>query len=206
MNPINFQGKTYKNWKDYFLDKFSDKELFKVELFDLDDKFLENYRVTTNKEDSETEIIYQIHIDGIKYVELFDVHFNNPKSPKLTAENKSNNYGFDGQGSTFNEKNLIELDDWIEIPISKGWTEKTTYYDGQEVKTECIWTQDNKSEVIPIDQKYLDNYGCLLFPIVPFKIILTNRKLKRNIEKVTTVENVIEPMIKYKSTYRQHRL
>ena len=41
------------------------------------------------EEDSETEIIYQMHIDRIKYVELFDVHFNNPKSPRLTNENKS---------------------------------------------------------------------------------------------------------------------
>mgnify|MGYP001178210827 CR=1 FL=1 len=196
MNPITFKGRTYKNWKDYFLDKFSDKELFKVEPFDLDDRFLESYRVTTNQEDNETEIIYQMHIDGIKYVELFDVHFNNPKSPKLTDENNANNYGFDGRGSTFNEKHLKDLDDWIEIPISKGWIEKTTYYDGKEIKTECIWIQDNKSQVIPIGQKYLDKYGCLLFLIVPLKIFLTDRKLKRNAEKVTVVENVIEPMIK----------
>jgi hypothetical protein len=196
MNPINFQGKTYRNWKDYFLDKFSNKELFKIEQFDLDDKFLESYRVTTNNEDNETEIIYQMHIDGIKYVELFDVHFNNPKSPKLTDENKSNDYGFDGRGSTFNKKHLSELDDWIEIPISKGWTEKTTYYDGKEMKTECIWIQDNESVAIAVDQKYLDNYGCLLMPIVPFKIILTNRKLKRNTDKVKVVENVVEPMKK----------
>lgn len=121
MKPIQFQGKTYNNWKDYFLDKFSDNELFKVEQFDMDDKFLESYRVTSNKGKSKTEIIYQMHIDGIKYVELFDVHFNNPKSPKLTEENKSNNYGFDGQGSTFSEKHLKDLDDWIEIPISKRW-------------------------------------------------------------------------------------
>lgn len=196
MKPIQFQGKTYNNWKDYFLDKFSDNELFKVEQFDMDDKFLESYRVTSNKGKSKTEIIYQMHIDGIKYVELFDVHFNNPKSPKLTEENKSNNYGFDGQGSTFSEKHLKDLNNWIEIPISKGWLEKTTYYDGKEIKTECIWTQDNKLEVIPIDQKYLANYGCLLFPIVPLKIFLTNRKLKRNEEKVTVLENTIEPMIK----------
>jgi hypothetical protein len=195
MNQINFQGKIYKNWKDYFLDKFSNKELFKVEQFDLDNRFLESYRVTTNNEDSETEIIYQIHIDGIKYVELFDVHFNNPKSPNLTKENKLNNYGFDGLESTFNEKHLKDLDDWIEIPISKGWIEKTTYYDGKEIKTECIWIQNNKSEVIPIDQKYLDNYGCLLFPIVPLKIFLIDIKLKRNVDKVTLVENHIEPMI-----------
>ncbi len=196
MKPIQFQGNTYNNWKDYFLDKFSDKELFKVEQFDLDDKFLESYRVTTKQEDSETEIIYQMLIEGIKYVELFVVHFNNPMSPKLTDNNRSNNYGFDGQGSIFNEKHLKHLDDWIEIPISKGWIEKTTYYDGKEIKTECIWTKNNKPQIVPIDQKYLDNYGCLLFPVVPLKIFLTNRKLKRNADKVTVVENVIKPMIK----------
>ena len=196
MNPIEFKGKTYYNWKDYFLDKFSDKELFDVEQFDLDNSFLESYRVTSKSGESKTGIIFQMHIDGIKYVEIFDVHFNNPKSPKLENENKSNGYGFDGQGSTFNEKHLKEIDDWIEIPVSKGWTETTTYYDGEELKTECIWIQENKSEIIPIDQKYLDNYGCLLFPIIPLKIFLTNRKLKRNPDKVKIAENVIEPMTK----------
>jgi len=196
MNPIEFKGKTYNNWKDYFLDKFSDNDLFDIKQFDVDDSFLESFRVTANSGESQTEIIYQMHIDGIKYVELFDVHFNNPMSPKLENKNKSNDYGFDGQGSTFNEKHLKEIDDWIEIPISKGWTETTTHFDGKEIKTECTWIQNNKSTIIPIDQKHLDNYGCFLFPIVPVKIFLTNRNLKKKHDKVKLVEHLIEPMVK----------
>ena len=195
MNPIEFKGKTYNNWKDYFLDKFSDNELFEVEQFDLDNGFLESYRITTQFGEKETEIVFQMLIDEIKYVELFDIHFNNPKSPKLTIANKKD-YGFDGEGSTFNEINLKEIDDWIEIPISKGWIEATTYFNDKEIKTECTWTQNEKSETIEIDQKYLENYGCLLFPIVLVKIFLTDMKLKRNPNKVKVIKNVIEPMIK----------
>lgn len=195
MNPIEFKGKIYNNWKDYFIDKFSDNELFEVEQFDLAEGFLESYRITSKFGESETEIIFQMHIDGIKYVELFDIHFNNPKSPKLTNANK-NDFGFDGQGSTFSEKNLKEIDDWIEIPISKGWTETTICFNDKEIKTECTWTQNNKSITIPIDQKYLENYGCLLFPIIPIKVFLTNIKLKKNSDKVKITKNIIEPILK----------
>ncbi|MDV7187932.1 hypothetical protein R3X25_11625 [Lutibacter sp. TH_r2] len=194
MKPIEFKGKTYNNWKDYFLDKFADKEIFEVEQLNLDDNFLESYRVTSKLGESETEIIFQMHIDRFKYLELFDVYFNNPKSPKLENDNESN-YGFDGQGSTFNVKHLKEIDEWIDIPVSKGWIETTTYFDEKEIKTECTWIQDNKSIICPIDQKYLDNYGCFLFPIIPLKIFLTDIKLKKNPGRVKVVENVVEPMV-----------
>lgn len=195
MNSIEFQGKTYCNWKDYFLDKFSNKDLFIVEQLDLDKIFLESYRVTSKNGECETEIIYQMHIDEIKYIELYDVHFNNPNSPKHTNENKSNQYGFDGQGSTFNEINLINLDEWIEIPLSKGWIEATTFFEGKEIKTECTWTQNNKSVTIPITQEYLEKYGCLLFPIIPLIVFLTNRKLRKNPTKVKVDKKVIPPMV-----------
>jgi hypothetical protein len=189
------QYKKYTNWKEYFNEKFSDTKNFSIEQFDINDENLENYRVTSNDENCDTEIIIRLFKNKKSYLEIFDAYFNNPVSPKLTEDNKSNEFGFDGQGSTFNETNFIDLDDWLNIPIYKGWIERTTFYEDREIKTDCIWNQEDKTEVIPIKQNYLDNIGCLLFFLKPFKIRMMNRKLKLNPDKVRFIENKISPMI-----------
>ncbi len=193
MKSVNLNGKEVGNWKEYLTYKFPNSE-FTVERIDEDDKFLESYRITRTDNASETEIIFRIHIDGIDYVELFDVHFNHPKSPELTNENKNNDYGFDGQGSTFSQKHVEELEDWLAIPIERGWTERTTYINNKKIKTECIWLQRGKENAIPIKQDYLNNYGCLMAPIIPLKTFLIARKIRQHPEQVKIQEETIEPM------------
>ncbi|WP_436516113.1 hypothetical protein [Ekhidna sp. To15] len=122
MKPVYLNKTEITNWKDYLEQKFMVDPTFKVDQIDKDDKFLESYRITIADESSDTEIIFRTHIDGIKYVELFDVHFNNSESPELSNGNKNNAYGFDGQGSTFNQKHINELEDWLAIPIERGWS------------------------------------------------------------------------------------
>lgn len=194
MKTVEFNGKTFANWKDYFFDKFSDREKYEIEHFDKGNKHIENYRVTLKYLTSKTEIIFQIFTEKIPYVEIFDVHFNHPDSPVLTSENKSNNYGFDGLGSAFNYENLADLDDWINIPLYRGWTEKTTYFKGKPNRTDAIWFQAGKTREIPLTQNYLKKYGCLMFPIVPFIILWNSKQLQWNKDKITTDVKVIPPM------------
>jgi hypothetical protein len=195
MDTLTLNNISYNNWKEYIFNKFGDKSTFIIEQIEKENKSFDIYRVTLINEKSQTEIIVQIFLDT-NYTELHDVQFNNPNSPRLTESNKSNDYGFDGLGSTFNQKNLEDLDDWINIPICHGWTEKTIYYQNKELKTNCYWIHHGQTVEIPIKQNYLENLGCLFFPIIPLKIYLTDLKLKRNNDKVRVEEKVIEPMIK----------
>lgn len=181
------------NWKEYLLNKFSDEKKFKIEQFDREHISFEKFRVTSKDHHCETEIVFQIFKDT-DFSEVFDVHFNNPNSPALTDSNINDKYGFDGINSTFNKENEDNMNDLLDIPLRHGWTERTFFYDGKEIKTECIWKRDGNLLTIPIKQNYLDNIGCLLFPLAYLKIVLTNHKLK-NKTKAKQVDQVIKPML-----------
>jgi hypothetical protein len=196
MKPPTLQYEKYMNWKEYFKDKFSNTKYFSIEQFDKNDENLEKYRVTSIDKNCQAEIIVSFFKKDESYFEIFDIHFNNPNSPKLTEDNKLNEYGFDGKGTTFSQKNLRAIDDWINIPVFKGWIEQTIFYDDQEIKSDCIWIQDNKEEVIPIRQNYLDNSGCLLFFLIPIKITIMNRKLKSNPNKIKIKKTELIPMVR----------
>jgi hypothetical protein len=168
MESAFYSNQKLANWKEYFQLKFLNNPSFKVDVIEED--IIEGYRITSAYDTSQTEILFKIFSDNGQYQELFDVHFNNPDSPDLASENSKNTSGFDGQGSTFNQKNLNDLDDWITIPINKGWIERTTYLDNKKIKTDCVWVQNGDEVIIPIKSHYLDGYGCLMIPIVPIKI------------------------------------
>ncbi len=192
MSAVIFNGQKFENWMDYFHYKFGNENIFSIELFDKEIIRLISYRITLKDKKCKTEIIFIL----FHYLEIFDVYFNHPDSPKLRRNNQANKYGFDGVGSAFNLKNVKDVDEWINIPLYHGWIERTTLYDSQKHKTDCVWQQGDKVIACPIEQNYLDDYGCLLFPIIPIVISIWDFKLKRNKEKITVKENIIEPMIK----------
>ena len=191
---IELNDIVYENWKDYLVKKFQNDETYNVEEFDKENDYIESYKITLQNKTSETEIIFQIFKKEIPYVEIHDVVFNNPKSPKLTEDNLKNIYGFDGVGSVFNKENLENIEDWLNIPLKYGWKEKTIYFNGRELKTNAIWKQNGKIHEIPIRQNYLDKFGCLTFPLVPFIIFWNSQKLKIFPKKIDTKIIEIKPM------------
>ncbi len=183
-----------KNWKEYLFKKFSDSGIFQVDLVDNEDEFIETYSIKRKDSHSNTEIIFEI-FKSDNYTELFNITFYNPDSPIHNEENKLDIHGFDGQGSTFNDESIEHHDDWLNIPLIHGWTEKTTFYKDSPVKTELIWIQNGKTVEIPLKQNYLDNLGCLFFPFVPIVIWWTHLKLKMNKDEVKIDQRIIKPMI-----------
>lgn len=180
------------NWKDYLFEKFTDSD-FVVE--HLDDKYdiIERYSIKRKNSSITTEIVFEI-FKSDNYKDLFNVLFYNPDSPIWNESNNEDMYGFDGQGSTFNNENVIHLNDWLLIPLKHGWTEKTTYYADKPIKTDLIWIKNGKLIEIPIKQNYLEKFGCLTLPLIPFVIWWTNWKLKQKPTKVRIDERVIAPM------------
>lgn len=181
------------NWKEYLFDRFPDSD-FAVEHIDNRNDIIESYSIKRKNSDSKTEIVFEI-FKSDNYKELINVLFYNPNSPMLNESNNEDKYGFDGQGSSFNNENLIHLNDWLLIPLKYGWTEKTTYYADRPIKTDLIWIQRGKMTEIPLKQNYLDKFGCLAFPIIPFVTWWTNWKLKHKTKNVRVDERVISPMI-----------
>jgi hypothetical protein len=180
------------NWKEYLFDKFPGSD-FLVKQNDKGNDFIESYSIKRKNSTSQTEIVFQIFKTD-DYKELFNVLFCNPDSPMLSESNDQDKYGFDGQGSTFDKENLVHLDDWLQMPLVHGWTEKTTYYRDRPIKTDLIWIQGGQLTEIPLKQNYLDKFGCLTFPIIPFVTWWTNWKLKHWAENVRIEERKIGAM------------
>ena len=190
---LTFNNKTFNNWKEYIDEKFADKSLFVVEQFDKDNEHIISYRIKSTDHNCKTEIIVKLFIEK-DFSEVFDIHFNHPDSPFWTEENNKNNYGWDGQGGSFTLEDLIDADEWIDIPLFYGWTETTFYFDNIEIKTEAEW-YPQKNKPIPITQNYLSRYGCLTFPIVPFVIWYKSWLWKRHPERMKTIVKKIPAMI-----------
>jgi hypothetical protein len=181
------------NWKEFLFNKFPDSD-FLVQKTDKGDESIESYSIKRKNSTSRTEIVFEIFkTDDFK--ELFNVLFYNPDSPILNESNDQDKYGFDGQGSTFNSDNMEHLNDWLQIPLIHGWTERTTYCADKPIKTDLIWIQRGKLTVIPLRQNYLDKFGCLILPITPFVTWWTNWKLKHKTADVRIEEKTIGPMI-----------
>lgn len=181
------------NWKEYLRERFPDND-FSVNRLDDKDNIIEVYAIKSNNTSSQTEIVFEI-FKSDNYKELFNVQFFNPNSPVLNESNTKDNYGFDGVGSTFSNENIAHLEDWLLIPITRGWKERTTYYSDKPIKTELIWFQGGNLTEIPLKQNYFKKLGCLALPIVPAVIWWTNWKLKNRTEKTKIEEKVIGPMI-----------
>jgi hypothetical protein len=188
---LTFDNRSLNNWKEYFDYKFADKDKFLIEQFDKDNTFINSYKVTSTNLNCKTEIVFKIVKDN-DFTDIFDLHFNHPNSPIWTESNLDNKYGWDGMGTNFISKHLIEVDKWIDIPLYHGWTETTFYFDGQEVKTEAKWYPDYRS--IPIKQNYLRT-GCLMTPIVLFQL-LGNWQWKKFPNRMREDKKVIAPMLK----------
>jgi hypothetical protein len=193
---VRYKNKIINNWKEFVFEKFGDNNIFLIEKKLHTNPHIDEYQVSIKDKSNETKIIFQLNNWNSAKWRIYNVFFSNPNSPKLTDSNRSEkNRDFDGEDSIFNQHNLIEIEDWIKIPLYYGWKERTTFYNEVEIKTDCFWIQDGNIEEIPIKQNYLNNYGCMLFPFIPIKIWLTNRKLKRNSDKVRIEQHIIQPML-----------
>jgi hypothetical protein len=184
--------KEYDNWKDYFETKFGDKTLFQFKQIDEDNQYLYSIVYESTNEEIETSIVVRIFYAD-NFTEIHDIYFTNPNSPKWTLENEQNSHGWDGQGSTFNYENLVEVEEWLDIPLNLGWTETTYFFDGIEKKTEISWTNGGNHSII-IKQNYLENYGCLMFPIVPFVIMSNSIIWKIYPNRITKEDRVVKPV------------
>ena len=162
--------KVYVNWKEYFETKFGDKKLFHFKQIDEDNQHIYSIVYQSTNEEIKTSIVIKILYSN-NFTNIHDVYFTNPKSPKWTLENEQDSWGLGGQGSIFNSENIAEIEKWLDIPLNLGWTETTYFFDGIEKKTEISWTNGGNHSIL-VERKYLERYGCLMFPIVPFVIII----------------------------------
>lgn len=185
--------KPYNNWKEYVDDKFADRSLFVVEQYDFANKVISSYRIASADRSCETEIIVRILIED-DFTKLHDVHFNHPNSHHWSAMNKSNPYGLDRVVSIFSWKDLNDIDEWIDVPLSHGWTETTYYIDSIEVKTEVNWYPQENGPIV-IKQDHISGYGCLTLPIIPLLIWRKQVHRKKHPERMKTMVHVIPAMI-----------
>lgn len=188
-------GREYKNWEEYIQTKFP-PDIFNVNTDSIES--VTTYFITTKESLSKTRIYLEL-IDGIALRASFD----NPESPvsiKEGQEERERAFLFDD--FALNDAHLVFTDQYLNIPVYYGWTEKRTYYRNKVLRVELFYNNSKNQEHLFINTYYWtwhEKAGCLLLPIVLPAIWIeskiVNHKIKRGKEiKVEAKE--ITPMIR----------
>lgn len=99
-------------------------------------------------------------------------------------------------------ENLINTNDYLEIPLCFGWTEQAVFYKEKLIKSELLYYDGVTWQSIPIEQNlsWFDKAGCLLsffaWPILYVQSRLVKRRLNRNKRSVKITTSLISPMTK----------
>lgn len=149
MTPITFDGQELKNWNDYVLYKFNNKDFFKIER-DADS-------VTILSKTNNTKIWF-IDLDE-KGEKIFDCQYANTDCYSWSGETCASDPDTYG---TFTMDNVRTVDEILEIPIYKGWVSQDYYLFGKHYKSYAF--EDGKKTFGMTGT----SFGCstiVLFPI-----------------------------------------
>lgn len=120
-----------KNWKDHFLNYFSDKSQFRISC---DSGMITIHSANQN---ISTELTFTFCDDN--YEELEEIIFSNGF---LKSESYCTEYF---GGKPYVKENIRIVDDFIKIPVEKGWIEKDFYLIGEQpYKTQFFYDKKNK--------------------------------------------------------------
>ncbi len=189
------QGDIFRDWKTFLLNKFSNRNVFLVEKSQLEDSPLENYTVSLKDGSSKTKIKFKLFNDKLTTIELLDIYFVHPISTPLDQKIKHNLYRFKWQSFKFYDRNFRALNQWLEIPLNCGWTERYTYYKSNLIQTEAIWKESGGIQEFLLSRNHIKSYGCLALFLMPFDSII-NKVLTLNSTKFETREEFFQPMLK----------
>lgn len=160
MTQLNNQ--TYLNWLDYITDKFP-ADQFIINIEDFPEEKIDTITVTLKDGSSRTSLVFDI-IDN----DLCRECFYHPDTVLYNAENnRERNRSLMVSDYELSDENLSAMDDYLDIPLYHGYTERTVYIKGQLRRVDLLYN----GHTIPI----YDNTsagGCLLSMITwPFKFL-----------------------------------
>ncbi|MER2998745.1 hypothetical protein [Pontibacter populi] len=167
------------NWKEYLERKFSDTSLYEIE----DKTDLNSSGFYTIKSKTNQTIIDFIWPDEDWYT-IEDIQFYSKSANGWSGE-------FDNlEFNSFNPRSVSYVDEWLSIPINKGWISEEFYINEKLFKAvSYVNDQHKKGKRLLVDF----NFGCLGLILFPVTFIL-NFALDKGLlgEKKTIVVEPIE--------------
>lgn len=200
MTELN--GKKYKEWEEYIIDKFPSDE-FDISA-DRGTSSTNVITVTSKDPTSKTKIVFDFPTTG-----LCRVCFYNPDSPLLNADNEKERLrALMYSDYELTTENLMNVNEYLEIPLHFGWIEQGTYYKEQLIKSELLYYDGVTWQTIPIEQNlsWFDKAGCILsllaWPVLYIQYRLVRHRLNKNNKHVKITTSHIIPMARQISTNR----
>jgi len=130
-------GKKFEDWEEYIYDKFPSKEFVLSE--DKDTSSTNVISVISKNPSSKTKIVFDFPT-----ADLCRVCFYNPDSPFHNTQNDQERLrSLLYSDYELTSENLKNTNDYLEIPLHYGWTEKATYYKEQLIKSELLYHNGN---------------------------------------------------------------
>ena len=142
-----------QNWREYFDDKLADERSLRLQHSD------NSTLISSEATDIDT-VIEILYGDGDG--DLHDILFWNPESPGWTKDVKRERRlgeGFYFSERAFTPENIPGMEDWLAIPLYRGWSEEVAYLKGKHVKSRVRWQQDGKTVEFPVT---MEDVGCAM--------------------------------------------
>jgi hypothetical protein len=194
--------KKYEEWEEYISDKFFINEFDVSE--DKNTSSTKIITVTSKEPTSKTKIVFDFPTSG-----LCRVCFYHPDSPLHNIDNdKERLRALMYSDYELTTENLMNTNEYLEIPLHFGWTEQATYYKEQLIKSEVLYYDGIVWQTIFIERNlsWFDKAGCLItlfaWPILYIQHRLVKHRLNKNTKNVRITTSHILPMKQQKSTNR----
>lgn len=134
MTQLNNQ--TYLNWLDYITDKFP-VDQFIINIEDFPEEKIDTITVTLKDGSSRTSLVFDI-IDN----DLCRECFYHPDTVLYNAENnRERNRSLMVSDYELSDENLSAMDDYLDIPLYYGYTERTVYIKGQLRRVDLLYAE-----------------------------------------------------------------
>jgi len=189
-------GKKYEEWEEYINDKFPPNEFNISE--DKETSSTNVITVTSKDSTSKTKIVFDFPTSG-----LCRVCFYNPDSPLHNADNDMERLrALMYSDYALTTENLLDTNEYLEIPLYFGWTEQGIYYKEQLIKSELLYYDGVAWQTILIEQNlsWFDKAGCLLsfiaWPILYSQYRLVKYRLNKNNKNVKITSSQVLPMVR----------
>ncbi len=173
MNTKGKYGYAFNDWRSYLLHKFSNQAVFNLSQSKSRDNCIEKYTVSMRDGSSDTVIGFQLFADKLTTIELLDIYFVNKKSEVLKDFPPFKRYRFNWQSFKFYERDFSAVDKWLDIPLYKGWKERSTFYKNNLLKTDALLdlNKENGERESPLSRNLIKSYGFLYLFLLPFNVL-----------------------------------
>ncbi|MGB0521368.1 MAG: hypothetical protein ACPGJS_00340 [Flammeovirgaceae bacterium] len=131
--PVSFRGSSYHDYKDFFLEYFSDSQRFAIEV-NLEGLFERMIVKSTNKYDFLRLELLFVSENG-SYTKLFDIRYKHPHSPGFTKLQDDKPLSLEGQFNQFTAERLALAVQQIEERLQFGWEEFRYFKKGKYYKS-----------------------------------------------------------------------